>query len=173
MAASLLIMVSGITARSKKHEASRPELLKQQKSLVQLRDDLVTLAAEDAASYDLVMESMRRGKQNPGKSSEDAVQDALLKAAKVPMATAEECLRILNISIKIAELGTKSATSDVGVAVLLATAGFKGAAMNVRINTKYISDKDAVEALERDLGPLERKAEDAAVNALALLSKGG
>lgn len=171
MAASLLIMVCGITAKSKKNEAISPELRKQQSALTQLRDNLIRLAAEDAAAYDRVMASMRTRKEKPDKASEAAVQDALVKAAQVPLATAEECMRVLRISQKVAEIGTKSAKSDVGVGILLAGAGLKGAAMNVRINAIYISDKGQVEGFERRVKSLETEADEMTGRGLEILKK--
>lgn len=171
MAASLLIMVCGITAKSKKHEAMAPQLRKQQDALIKLRDNLIRLAAEDASAYDLVVDSMRKRKERPDSASEAAVQDALVKASQVPLATAEECMKVLTISERIAEIGSKSAKSDVGVAILLAGAGLKGAAMNVRINAIYISDKALVEGFERKVRVLETEAGETTGNGLDILSQ--
>ena len=171
MAASLLIMVCGITAKSKKNEAIGPELRNRQSELKQLRDDLIRLAAEDAAAYDRVMASMRMRKEKPGKASEAAVQDALVKAAQVPLATAEGCMGVLRISQRVAEIGTKSAKSDVGVGILLAGAGLKGAAMNVRINAVYISDKALVEGFEGKVRALETESDETTGRGLTILSQ--
>jgi formiminotetrahydrofolate cyclodeaminase len=113
MAASLLAMVCGITARSKKHANSKPELDKIKKALTRLRNDLIEFAEEDAHAYDLVVEAMKSRKANPGGKADERVQKALERAAEVPMATAEACLRVLETSVRVAELGARSASSDV------------------------------------------------------------
>jgi formiminotetrahydrofolate cyclodeaminase len=170
MAASLLAMVCAITAKSKKHEAKIPELERLHASLVILRDDLIARAKEDADSYDRVVlaSRARREIQNP-KNIED-LQTALRHAASVPLETASACADVLEMSVRVADLGIASASSDVGVAVLLAETGFKGAAMNVNINLDGITDasfaKHAREKLKRD----EKRSEDHARDALSRLT---
>jgi formiminotetrahydrofolate cyclodeaminase len=171
MAASLLAMVCGITARSKKHANSKPELDKIKKALTRLRNDLIELAEEDAHAYDLVVEAMKSRKANPGGKADERVQKALERAAEVPMATAEACLMVLETSVRVAELGARSASSDVGVAVLMADAGFKGAAMNVRINAKYITDNKFVTLAEDKLRLQEARVKKTASRALHALSE--
>lgn len=169
MAASLLIMVCGITARSKRHEAARPKLAKHREVLVRIRDDLIRLAAEDAAAYDLVVEAIQKRKEEPGEEAERRVQEAFVRAAEVPSSTAEACLKVMSIGSEVATLGTRSATSDTGAAILLAEAGFKGAAMNVRINVKYISDEAYVAAAEKELELREEESESTVKAALEAL----
>jgi formiminotetrahydrofolate cyclodeaminase len=158
MAASLLVMVCGITARSKKHEDSRHELSKHKDALVQIRDNLVRLASEDAAAYDQVVEALRKRRENPGSDADNGVEEAIARAAEVPLSTAAECLKVLAIAADVARLGARSASSDTGVAVLLADAAFKGAAMNVRVNLKSISNKAFAAATEEALARHEAEA---------------
>lgn len=169
MAASLLAMVCGITARSRKHEADRPLLDQHKDTLKRLGEGLVRLAAEDAAAYDAVVESMMSRKAIPGPAADEEVQKALKRAAQVPMSTAAQCLNVLEISVSVAELGARSASSDVGVAVLLGEAGFRGAAMNVRINLKDIFDKAFTTSAEGNLRAQEEHARKVASRALSIL----
>ncbi len=157
MAASLLMMVCGITAKSKRHEPNRERLeaLKAQLSL--RRDELIELSREDARAYDLVVEAMRKNRESESEENIRAVQDALKSAAEIPMKTAAKCVEVLEASIGVAELGTRSASSDVGVAVLLAEAGFKGASMNVCINLKDVRDSKFVESARERLASYDRR----------------
>ncbi len=170
MAASLLAKVCAITAKSKKHEAKKPALEKLQASLTALRDDLVSHAKEDADSYDKVVlaSKARRAHENP--KTVENFQKALGHAASVPLETASACVDVLEKAVHVADLGTKSASSDIGVAVLLAEAGFKGAAMNVNINLGDLSDasfaRQAIDRLKKD----EKRAKDHVRNALSRLS---
>lgn len=170
MAASLLAMVCAITARNKKHEARKPELEMLQASLVTLRDDLISHAREDADSYDKVVLASRARRENENPKTVEDFQRALRHAASVPLETASACVDVLEKSTRVAELGTASASSDVGVAVLLAEAGFKGAAMNVNINLAGISDapfaRHAREKLKKD----EKRANDHVRDALSRLT---
>jgi formiminotetrahydrofolate cyclodeaminase len=71
---------------------------------------------------------------------EGRMQAALKEAAKVPLAIAEEALRVAQLSETAAEIGNVNAVSDAGVAVLLADAAAQSAALNVKINIGYIAD---------------------------------
>jgi formiminotetrahydrofolate cyclodeaminase len=169
MAASLLAMVCGITAGSKKHAGSKPILQQHRDAFRALSEDLVRLAAEDANAYDSVVESMKKRKASPGPITDNAVQKALSYAAEVPMSTMAKCLKLLEASAIVAKMGVRSASSDVGVAILLAEAGFRGAAMNVRINLNGISDKAFSASVEADIKTQEERASEAARKALSLL----
>jgi formiminotetrahydrofolate cyclodeaminase len=171
MAASLLVMVCDITMRSKKHESSRPELMNLKPSLLGLRDELISLSLEDARAYDLVVDAVRARKENARDSADRDYQAALKHASEVPQKTATACLRVLETAVAVAGIGTRSASSDVGVAALLADAGFGGAAMNVKINLGGITDRPFVKAAKSKLDIQKKEAKDAVRKALAVLAE--
>lgn len=170
MAASLLAMVCAITAKNKKHEARKPELERLQASLVTLRDDLISHAREDADSYDKVVLASRARREDENPKTVEDFQRALRHAASVPLETASACVDVLEKSTRVAELGTASASSDVGVAVLLAETGFKGAVMNVNINLASISDASFARHAREKLKKDERRANDHVRDALSRLT---
>lgn len=170
MAASLLAMVCAITAKSKKHEARKPELERLQASLVALRDDLISQAREDADSYDKVVLASRARREDENPKTVEDFQKALRYAASVPLETASACADVLEYSARVAKLGTASASSDIGVAVLLAETGFKGAAMNVNINLNGIPDASFVRHAREKLKKHEKKAKGHVRDALSRLS---
>lgn len=172
MAASLLVMVCGITARSKKHASSAPELKRIGEVLEMERDGLIRLALWDARAYDSVMDAVRKKKADPGsESARREMDESLRRAAEIPLDTAASCLRILEQAAKVAGLGTRSASSDVGVAVLLAEAGLKGASKNVRINIDGIGDEAYVGNLVDKLRLWETEARDLASKAMTQLEE--
>jgi len=171
MAASLLVMVCDITGRSKKHESSRPELMNLKSGLAVQRDELISLSLEDARAYDLVVGAVRMRKAEPGDASEREYQAALKHASEVPEKTATACLRVLETAVAVAGIGIRSASSDVGVAALLADAGFEGAAINVKINLGGISNRPFVKAAQGKLDVQMKQARDAVSKTLAVLAK--
>lgn len=170
MAASLLAMVCAITAKSKKHEARKPELERLQASLVVLRDDLISHAREDADSYDNVVLASRARREDENPKTVEDFQRALRHATSVPLETASACVDVLEKSARVAELGVVSASSDVGVAVLLAETGFKGATMNVYINLDGISDASFARHAREKLKKDEMRAKDHVRDALSRLT---
>ena len=169
MAASLLAMVCGITAKSKRHEPNRERLDALKVHLSAMRDELVNLAKEDARAYDLVVEAFRKSREHESKESVMAVQDALRFAAEIPMKTAGMCVDVLEASVGVAELGKRSAASDVGVAILLAEAGFKGASMNVRTNLRDLQDSTFVKSAGGKLASYDKRVKDLTSDALGRL----
>lgn len=172
MGASLVVMVCGITARSKKEAMSKKELEALRRSMSRKRDELTILARQDAQAYDRVVIAMKRAKGREHKESPRTVQAALKHAAEVPMETATLCIDVLEGAVRAAELGKRSASSDVGVGAHLAYAGYKGAAMNVRINLAYIDDSAYDRSVERKLERLDGRAEGLIRSALKALRKG-
>jgi len=170
MAASLLVMVCDITARSKKHESSRPELMNLKSSLTVLRDELIVFSLEDAKAYDLVVDAARIRKANPGDAAERDYQTALRHASEIPQKTATACIRVLETAVAVSGIGIRGASSDVGVALLLADAGFDGAAMNVNINLGDVSDQSFVKAAQDKLDIQKKLAKDAISKGLAMLA---
>jgi len=171
MAASLLMMVCGITAKSKRHEPNKERLEALKAQLSMRRDELVNLSKEDARAYDAVVAAMRKNRETEKEVNPRTVQDALRLAAEIPMKTAARCIDVLEASIGVAELGIRSASSDVGVAVLLAEAGFKGASMNVRINLKDVRDSKFVESAEEELASYDRRVKDLTTDALGRIGQ--
>lgn len=149
IAASLLVMVCGITLKSKKSETDWAELQRLRDELTSVRDELLRLAEEDANAYDLVVDAARAKKMKETEATAREFQSALLKAAEVPMKTAFACLRVVEKAARVAEIGNKSASSDTGVAIRLAEAGFTGAGLNVKINLSGMADAKVVDSLSK------------------------
>jgi formiminotetrahydrofolate cyclodeaminase len=170
MSASLLAMVCSITGKKKKHEEQWPELGMLTNSLLTLRDELVSLAQEDARAYDGLVEAMKRRKAEGTTEADEAVRAALGEAIEVPQKTARACARILEMAIRVSEIGTRNAHSDVAVAVYLAEAGVTGALMNVLINVEDIEDREAAESLKKDVQDQYERAGRAAKEALDRMS---
>ena len=170
MSASLLAMVCGITAKSKKHEADRPELQRVRLELLALSDELTSLAREDALAYDGVVEAARSRTQPNESEGTRRFGSALRHAAEVPLKTAAACAQVLELAPQVVALGKKSASSDILVAVLLAEAALKGAAANVRINTKDMADLEFVKSSNDRLGSLERSARKLSREALGSIA---
>jgi len=169
MGASLLGMVCGLTRKNKKHEANWAELGEIQSELAGLRDSLLTLTSNDAASYDSVLEAMRRRKTDPSEEAVKAYDAAVREATEVPRRTAAASVRILELAVRVAELGLRSASSDTGVGIRLAEVGVRGAAMNILINLKGSADPNYARTVGEELMSRGEKATALMKEALAAL----
>ncbi|OGS42357.1 MAG: hypothetical protein A3K67_07005 [Euryarchaeota archaeon RBG_16_62_10] len=171
MAASLLEMVCGITRAKKSYEKHWKELDEVSGRMALKRAELVSLAEEDAEAYDKVVEAMRGRREKDTAGRRKAVELSLIAAAEVPIRTAGACVEVLDAALRLAEIGTRSAASDVGVAVLLAHAGLRGATMNVAINLQGISERSFAERAKGEVDRANRDADEIVRNALGKLEK--
>jgi formiminotetrahydrofolate cyclodeaminase len=169
MSASLLVMVCGMTGRSRRHMDHWQEINDLKTVLVRRRDDLLSLAKEDAHAYDALFEASKRQRTNDTTENGEEFQATLRRAAEVPVQTAAECCALLEQSVIVASLQTRSASSDTVVAVLLAEAGFKGASANVEINLRDISDIHFVQRTREGLRDQSAKVKIFVEDALSRL----
>jgi formiminotetrahydrofolate cyclodeaminase len=112
-----------------------------------LRGQLARLLEEDAQAYTEVSNTMRLPRDTEEQERERATElEAALKAAtNVPLRIAEACTAVIGLCWPAAEQGNVNAVSDAGVAVLMAEAGLRAAALNVLINLVRIKDPTFVQ----------------------------
>jgi glutamate formiminotransferase/formiminotetrahydrofolate cyclodeaminase len=121
-----------------------------------LRGELLALARRDSEAFEAVLKARRLSQATP---DEVAARDAALAAAdleacRVPLETARACVRVLALAAVAASQGNVNASSDAGVAGLLARAAAEGALLNVQINLKSLApsaDKDTVSSQSASL----------------------
>ena len=153
LAACLATMVANLTIGKKKFAANETALRGVKAEAGKLRAELLGLARQDSEAFEAVL---RAGRLPHGAPEEIEARDrelaaAGLAAARVPIATADACLQVLDLAALAARLANPNAVSDVGVAGLLAAAAGEGALLNVEINLKSLPDSADKEGVEMDL----------------------
>lgn len=146
LAAGLVSMVCSLTIGKEKYrdvEAEMSELLQRSEAL---RRRLVDLLEADTQVYSAVSAAYRlpRNTDEEKAKRSDAIQQALVKASQVPLQIAQASAEVMELSLPAAAKGNTAAVSDAGVAVLLAEAAMRGAALNVQINLASIKDQEFV-----------------------------
>ncbi len=130
-----------------------------------VKDALIRAVDEDTSAFDSVLAAMRMPKSTEveREARSVAIQEGYRTATLVPLRTVELCREALGLCLEMAPLAPTSMISDVGSGALVALAGLKAAAFNVRINLPNIKD-DAFreETLGRLGGLVEEGAADAA-----------
>jgi glutamate formiminotransferase/formiminotetrahydrofolate cyclodeaminase len=150
--AALAQMVAGLTAGKKKYAAVDAEMRDLAVRAAALGNTLSALVDRDAAAYAAVTAAYRLPAGSPDEESSRAakIDEALVAAAAVPLETAAACAEVADLALVVAERGNANATSDAGIAALLAEAGCIGASYNVRINVVALGDKSLGASLESD-----------------------
>jgi len=171
LSVALSRMVANLARGKEGYESAQGELASLEERASRLQDRLRELAAEDAAAYDAVVAAMRMPRTTDEERARrvEAMQAAYRKAAEVPLETVERSLEALEIAAIAVTRGSRSATTDAGVAVLLAEAAMRGAALNVRVNLAALRDVPYREGVERTLNGILERADKIGHDVLAIV----
>ncbi len=156
----LLCMVSNLAIGKVGYEAQSPELDALASELQELKDRLIRAVDTDTDAFNSVLQAMRLPRRTAAdkKARRAAIQEGYKAACRVPLRTAEQCLRVLEVAEKVAELGLPASITDAGVAALMACAGVEGAVYNVRINLPSIDDAAFRAEMDAELSALVARA---------------
>jgi len=161
LAASLGQMVCNLSIGKPKFAAVEARLTEIRSSLEGLGARLRELIAEDASSFDGVLQSYRLPKETEEQKAERSaqIQSALRHAVAVPMQTAERSVDVLTLLRELADIGNPNTLSDVAVGAQLAQTATRGASYNVGANLGTISDNQFVESTKARIKSLLELAE--------------
>ena len=109
-----------------------------------LRQELTDLLEDDVAAYTGYSKAAKMPRDTEEEKAERAkvMEEALKVATDVPLRIAETAAKVMDLCMPAAEKGNKWAVSDAGVAVLMAEAALRSAALNVLINLGSFALKD-------------------------------
>ncbi|MHB9149612.1 MAG: cyclodeaminase/cyclohydrolase family protein [Thermoleophilia bacterium] len=143
LGAGLVSMVAGLTVGKEKYAEVQDDIKVLLGRSEAVRDALQESVQKDTEVYGAVSAAMKlpRDTDEQKVARDRLMQAALVEAAKVPLAIAEQALTVAELSLTAAEIGNVNAVSDAGVAVLLADAAAQSAALNVKINIGWIQDE--------------------------------
>ena len=150
--AALDSMVCNLTSGKKKYAGVEPEIAALCQEADELRRTLISLADEDAAVFEPLSQCYAIPKDDPQREAK--MQPALKAAAEVPMNILRACCRGIELSDRLSEIGSVLAVSDAGCAAVFFWAAMYAAALNVRINTKSMTDRCLAEALNKECDDL-------------------
>lgn len=156
LGAALVSMVCNLTVGKKKYADVQEEIEALLKRSEALRRELVGFLEEDVHAYTVVSEAMKMPRETEEEKAKRAaaLDKALKDATAVPLKVAKACVEVMELCRPVAEKGNVNAVSDAGVAVLLAEAGLRSAALNVFINLGQIKDENFVSAKRAELDSL-------------------
>jgi formiminotetrahydrofolate cyclodeaminase len=143
LGAALISMVCNLTLGKKGYEEVQGDIQGLLDQSEALRHELTDLLEADVAAYTAYSQASKLPRETEQQKAERtrAVQAALVNATDVPMRIAEAAVKVIDLCMPTAEKGNKWAVSDAGVAVLMAEAALRSAALNVLINLGSIKDE--------------------------------
>ena len=138
LGAALVAMVARLTIGRKAYAAVQERATAILAEAEAVRGELRRLVDDDAVAYGGVSTAYKVSKENP--SRVQVIDQALVGAARTPLAMARGAVRVIALAKEIGEIGNKNASSDAGVAQALGRAALAGSLANVRINIASLSD---------------------------------
>lgn len=155
LAAALGSMVGNFTVGKAKYADVEKDILSYMDEAETLRNDLLNCIDEDAEGFEPLSKAYGIPKGTPGR--EETLEKCLRDAAAVPYKIAELSCKVIELSEKFAEKGSTLMISDAGCSAVLAWAALYAAVLNVRVNTKLMTDRDYAEKLNSSIDELMNK----------------
>jgi formiminotetrahydrofolate cyclodeaminase len=143
LGAALVSMVCNLTLGKKGYEEVQDDISDLLAKSEALRQELTGLLEADVAAYTGYSQAAKMPRETDEQKAEraEAMQAALKVATDVPLRIAEAAVKVMDLCMPAAEKGNKWAVSDAGVAVLMAEAALRSAALNVLINLGSLKDQ--------------------------------
>ncbi|MEL7646387.1 MAG: glutamate formimidoyltransferase, partial [Anaerolineaceae bacterium] len=127
LAAALVAMVARLTVGKPRYAEAEAEAWQIIARAEELRQLLTAAIDLDAQAFDGILQARRLPKADEAqqRARSEAITNATLHAARVPLETAAECLEVLRLAARMAEIGNLNAISDAGAGAQLALAAFR------------------------------------------------
>jgi glutamate formiminotransferase / formiminotetrahydrofolate cyclodeaminase len=160
LAAALGEMVSKISLKRKSLAEHYSAISSALARLTALDEEALRGVDRDAQSFEDVLAAMKLPKGTAAEQAtrRRAVEEATKAAALVPLSTAEQASATIEALESLRGITLPQAASDLTVGLLLAEAGRRGAAENVRINLESLEDRAWAEEVEKKLKRLVESA---------------
>ena len=161
LGASLSSMVSNLTANKRGSDAVDKLLNDAAEECQQIKEALVNAIDEDTIAFNSYMNARRLPNKTAEekKVREEAMQAGLKQAVMVPLNTARQSFRTIEIAEVVAKTGNPNSITDVGVGAQSAYTGVLGGIYNVLINLKDIKDQKFVNGMRKTCDELKQKAQ--------------
>lgn len=172
LASSLAMMVCNLTIGKPKYISYTSELESIKKEAEILRSNLLDCIDKDAEAFLPLSKAYSMGKSIPG--YKDNLEKCLKEAANSPYLILKYCARIVDLDERLAKIGSKLSVSDAGTSVMLAYGALYGAFINIKVNTRLMSDREYANNLDSEaleiLNEYSKKAQDVYNEVLMRLS---
>ena len=160
--AALGDMVGELTVNKPAFASAAEELRRGMEKAQDLRLRLLNCVEKDAAAFEPLSRAYGLPKDDPDR---DAVMERCLKdAAAVPLEIFDLCCEAIELMGIFAEKGSPLVISDAVTGAALCAGALRGAAVNVKVNTKFMQDRPYAEAVnahvDEKLAPYAALAEE-------------
>lgn len=152
---SLCSMVSRYTLGKPKYAAVEADIRAILEEAERLRERFLELVDEDAAAFAPLSRAYGIPKDDP--SRETVMEQCLRNAAAPPMEMLRLSCRVIELHQSLLEKGSVMVLSDVGTGVIFAWSALYGAWLNVKVNTKSMTDRTYADGMNQEADALVEK----------------
>jgi glutamate formiminotransferase/formiminotetrahydrofolate cyclodeaminase len=152
LGSALAVMVARLTIGKAKYKDVEEECWQTIEQGGELRSQLTEAIELDAKSFEgiIVARRLPRDTEENIQIRDKAIMEASFRAAEVPLHSAEMCLQVMKLALRMAQIGNLNAISDAASGVYQAKAGLEAASLNVKINLiGYENEERAIHLLEQ------------------------
>lgn len=127
---------------------------------IRLQAELLHLVDEDTEAFNRIMNalSMPKGSEEEKRQRADAIEQATLYAAQVPLETMRCACEVFEVCRAMVVEGNPNSVTDAGVGAIAARGAVLGAGLNVKINAASLCDKARAAELVAEADRLAAKA---------------
>ena len=155
LGAALCTMVGNYTVGKKKYADVEEDVKALMARAEDIRARLLALVDADAEAFEPLSKAYAIPKEAP--SREAVMEKCLQDAAATPMAILRLSCEAIDLHREMLGKGSVIMLSDVGTGVIFCQSALLGAALNVKVNTKSMSDRDFARAMDEEVDALVAK----------------
>jgi formiminotetrahydrofolate cyclodeaminase len=161
LAAALSTMVANLTVDREKYGQTRKSMEEVRMTAATLSTRFLALMQEDSDTYQKVMAAFELPRETEAQitSRQAAIEEAMKKAAAVPLETLRASEELIRAARDAVRGGNPNAITDAAAAVQLANTTAVVASYNVQINISRIKDGAFVAKCEKELTEILKRQE--------------
>ena len=161
LGAALSAMVANLTVERERYEQTQKSMEEVKKTAENLSARFLALMQEDSDTYQTVMAAFELPRETDDQiaSRQAAIEEAMKKAAAVPLETLRASEQLIRVARDAVRGGNPNAITDAAAAVQLANTTAVVASYNVQINISRINDQAFVAKCEKDVTEILNRQE--------------
>ena len=152
LGAALCTMVGNYTVGKPKYAPVEDEVKALMARAEDLRARLLAQVDADAAAFEPLSRAYAIPKDAPGR--DETMEKCLRDAAATPMEILRLSCQAIDLHREMLDKGSVMMLSDVGTGVIFCQSALYGAALNVRVNTKSMTDRTFAKAMDEETDAL-------------------
>ena len=139
-------MVGELTVGKKKYADVEEEIKELMKKAQDLRIQLLYCIDDDAKAFEPLSKAYGLPSDEPGR--DEILEKCLKDAAAAPLKVFDLCCVSVELLKEFGEKGSKLMISDAATGIAFARGALYGAAVNVRVNTRLMKDREYAQQLD-------------------------